>query len=87
MNTAFTTVGEKNVLARDVSCVDNKDKKGKAPVKTAMKGIVISSSSAAVIHSIPGCLNHVALDSNGRHDGTWKDIKAAKRYLKRYAIR
>ena len=87
MNTAFTTVGEKNVLARDVSCVNNQDKKGKAPVKTAMKGIVISSSSAAVIHSIPGCLNHVALDSYGRHDGTWKDIKAAKRYLKRYAIR
>ncbi len=76
----FVTVGEKNVLARDVSC-------SSTPVNAAMKTIVIQSSSAAVIHSIPGYLNHTALDADGRHDSTWKDVMSAKRYLKRYAIR
>ena len=52
-----------------------------------MTGITINASSAAVIHSIDGCLNHVALDSNGRHDGTWKTPQSSRRYLKRYAIR
>ena len=76
----FVTVGEKNVLARDVSC-------SSTPVNAAMKTIVIQSSSAAVIHSIPGYLNHTALDADGRHDSTWKDVMSAERYLKRYAIR
>ena len=80
MANAFTTVGESNVLTRDISC-------SSTPKNANMKGITINSSSAAVIHSIPGYLNHTALDSDGRHDGTWKDIKSARRYLKRYAIR
>jgi uncharacterized surface protein with fasciclin (FAS1) repeats len=80
MANAFTTVGEPNVLTRDISC-------SSTPKNANMKGITINSSSAAVIHSIPGYLNHTALDSDGRHDGTWKDIKSARRYLKRYAIR
>ena len=54
---------------------------------TSMTGITINASSAAVIHSIDGCLNHVALDSDGRHDGTWKTPQSSRRYLKRYAIR
>ena len=76
----YVTVGEKNVLARDISCSDS-------PVNKAMKGIVINSSSAAVIHSIPGYLNHTALDADGRHDSTWKDLQSARKYLQRYAIR
>ena len=89
MNGAFVTIGEKNVLARDISCVytENGVQRPTAPVKRAMKGITISSSSAAVIHSIPGYLNHVALGPDGRHDGTWKDKQSMNRYLKRYAIR
>lgn len=79
MATSFVTVGEKNVLARDISC-------NNSPINVAMRGITINSSSAAVIHSIPGYLNHVALDADGRHDSTWKDIVSARRYLKRYAI-
>ena len=83
---AFTTVAEidgkdvRNVLARDLSC-------SSAPTGTSMTGITINASSAAVIHSIDGCLNHVALDSDGRHDGTWKTPQSSRRYLKRYAIR
>jgi len=66
MKSAFTTVGEKNVLARDISC-------SKMPVATNMKGITIDYSSTAVIHSIPGCLNHTKLIGS-RHDTTWQTI-------------
>ena len=69
----------RNVLARDVSC-------SKSPIKAQMKGITINSSSAAVIHSIPGYLNHTALDAEGRHDSTWKDLQSARKYLKRYPV-
>ena len=75
----FVTVGEKNVLARDISC-------SSTPVGVQMKGITINSSSAAVIHSIPGYLNHTEV-IDGRHDKTWESTIKAKRYLQRYAIR
>ena len=75
----FVTVGEKNVLARDISC-------SSTPVNVAMKGITINSSSAAVIHSIPGYLNHTEV-IDGRHDKTWESTIKAKKYLQRYAIR
>ena len=75
----FVTVGEKNVLARDISC-------SKSPVGVAMKDININSSSAAVIHSIDGYLNHTEV-IDGRHDKTWESTIKAKRYLQRYAIR
>ena len=75
----FVTVGEKNVLARDISC-------NKTPVNQQMKGITINSSSAAVIHSIDGYLNHTKV-IDGRHDKTWESTIKAKRYLQRYAIR
>lgn len=83
---AFTTIAEidgkdvRNILARDLSC-------SKAPTGTSMQGITINSSSAAVIHSIDGYLNHVALDADNRHDGTWKNIQSARKYLQRYAIK
>ena len=75
----LVTVGEKNVLARDISCSGT-------PVGVQMKGITINSSSAAVIHSIPGYLNHTEV-IDGRHDKTWESTIKAKRYLQRYAIR
>ena len=68
----------KNILARDISC-------NEAP-KGQMKGKTINSSSAAVIHSIPGYLNHVKL-VDGDHSKTWETTTKAKEYLKRYAIR
>ena len=86
MASAFTTLdtdGEgrdiRNVLARDISC-------NKTPIDVAMKGVTINASSAAVIHSIPGYLNHTEV-IGGRHDKTWETTLKAKRYLKRYAIK
>ncbi len=70
-------VNEPNVLARDVSC-------SLAPVNRPMTGVVLQSSSAAVIHQIDGVLNHTPL-VNGRHD-VWSEPATAKKYLKRYAI-
>ncbi len=68
-----------NVLARDVSC-------NKTPVNAkTMNGITIDGSSFAVIHKIPGVLNHIKL-TNGRHDGTWQTASEAKKYLREFAI-
>lgn len=78
-NNKIPTVGEKNVLARDISC-------NKAPKKAAMTGIVLDASSAAVIHQIDGVLNHAGL-TNGRHDSAWNTPANARKYLKRYAIK
>ena len=75
----FVTVGEKNVLARDISC-------NKSPIGVQMKGITINASSAAVIHSIPGYLNHTEV-IDGDHTKTWENTIKAKAYLQRYAIR
>jgi hypothetical protein len=86
MSESFTTIATdkqgndlRNILARDISCSGS-------PVNVAMKGITINSSSAAVIHSIPGYLNHTEV-IGGRHDKTWESTIKAKRYLQRYAIR
>ncbi len=72
-------VGEKNVLARDISC-------NQSPAGVLMKGKVIQSSSAAVIHTIDGYLNHTEV-IDGDHTKTWESTIKAKRYLQRYAIR
>jgi uncharacterized surface protein with fasciclin (FAS1) repeats len=82
----MATVGEKNVLARDISCSNaTGDKKGKSPRGQAMTNIILDASSAAVIHQINGTLNHTAL-VGGRHDSTWNTTSNARKYLKRYAI-
>ena len=73
------TIGENNVLARDISC-------NSSPVDAMMKDKVIQSSSAAVIHSIDGYLNHKEL-IDGDHSKTWESTIEARRYLQRYAIR
>ena len=72
-------VNVRNILARDISC-------NSTPVNVAMKGIQIQSSSAAVIHSIPGYLNHTEL-IDGDHTKTWESTQSAIKYLRRYAIR
>ena len=77
-NNKMPTVGEKNVLARDISC-------NKTPREQNMASIVLESSSAAVIHQIDGVLNHTAL-VGGRHDSAWSTTANARKYLKRYAI-
>lgn len=83
---SLTTVSDingedvRNILARDVAC-------NRKPVKAQANGVVINTSSAAVIHSIDGCLNHVELGADGRHDTLINDQEAAQKYIKRYAIR
>lgn len=76
----ITATGKVNVMARDVSC-------SKSPTQdpTTMNGITIDGSSFAVLHQIPGTLNHTAL-VNGRHDSTWATEGDCKQYLKRYGI-
>ena len=84
-NNKIETVNEvngidvRNILSRDVSC-------NKTPRGVAMTGVSIDASSTAVIHVIDGVLNHTALDTDGRHDSTWKTTSACKRYLKRYGL-
>ena len=73
------TTGEKNVLARDIHC-------SATPIGRPMTGITLDASSAAVIHSIDGVLNHTELTADGRHDGAWATIGSCKRYLERFAI-
>ncbi len=75
----ITIGGKYNVMARDVSC-------SKTPIGAkTMNGITIDGSSFAVIHQIPGVLNHVKLEG-GRHDSTWKTASSAKEYMRRFAI-
>lgn len=69
-----------NILARDVTCSSKPDSK-----KTTMNDIKIDGSSFAVIHQIPGVLNHMPL-VNGRYDNTWTTPAAARKYLKRFGI-
>ena len=78
----MTTIGEKNVLARDIEC---SLKPVGRPMATSGKKITLDASSACVIHQIPGILNHTEL-KNGRHDSEWNTVAAAKKYIKRYAI-
>ncbi len=81
-STMFTTMGEKNVLARDIEC---SVKPVGRPMATSGTKITLDASSACVIHQIPGILNHTSL-KNGRHDSEWSDAASAKKYLKRFAI-
>ena len=77
-NNPFATVGERNVLARDISC-------SKSPVEVQPKGITIEASSAAVIHNIPGCLHHTELP-DGRYDKIWETTESAREYLRKYPV-
>ncbi|MBQ8969366.1 MAG: hypothetical protein IJ064_06520 [Bacteroidaceae bacterium] len=75
----LTVSGKYNVMARDLTC-------SKTPTnETTMNGITIDGSSFAVIHQLPGVLNHTEL-VNGRYDSAWSSVSNAKKYLKRFAI-
>lgn len=82
----LTVFGEYNKLTRDIVCYKN----GKpfSPNNAAnMTGISIDGSSYAVVHQIPGTLNHAKLDENGRYDSHWANLKQSRAYLMRYAIK
>ena len=78
------TVGEKNLLARDISC--NTNPVGR-PMAVSGNFITLDASSAAVIHSIPGVLNHTEPGKDGRYDNTWATPSKCRKYLERYAIK
>ena len=78
----MTTIGEKNVLARDIEC---SLKPVGRPMASSGKRIILNASSACVIHQIPSILNHTKLQ-NGRHDSEWSTVAAAKKYIKKFAI-
>ncbi len=75
----LTVGGRYNLVARDVTCSGT-------IVNQTMNGKTIESSSFAVIHQIPGVLNHTEL-TNGRYDNTWATASNCRKYLKRYAIK
>ncbi|MCR4921447.1 MAG: hypothetical protein K5945_07050 [Bacteroidaceae bacterium] len=77
------TVGEPNVLARDIVCSSSPIG---VPMSTSSKRITLDASSACVIHSIDACLNHTELGADGNHSIIWETPASAKRYLERYAI-
>ncbi len=74
----LTADGRLNVMARDVSCSNS------PTGKNSMNSITIDGSSFAVIHQIPGVLNHTSLSPEGRYDSTWATTSSAKKYLKRF---
>lgn len=78
----MTVEGRKNILARDIVCSDTPINQ---PMSTSSRKITLDASSSAVIHQIPGSLNHTEL-KGGRHDSIWATTAGAKKYLKRYAI-
>ena len=69
------TVGERNILARDVSCT--------VKPTSLMSKVTLEASSSCVIHSIDGVLNHTEL-VDGKHNIVWETPEQAKKYLKRY---
>lgn len=68
-----------NVLARDLTC-SNK------PRDVAMTNITLDASSTAVLHLIPGVLNHAALGTDGKHTIIWSSPSSCRKYLKRYGL-
>ncbi|MDE5980762.1 MAG: hypothetical protein K2G61_02210 [Bacteroidaceae bacterium] len=75
----LTVGGRYNLMTRDVYC-------NKAVAQQSMQSVQIESSSFAVIHQIPGVLNHVDL-KGGTYESLWQTESNCRRYLKRYAIK
>lgn len=71
--------GKVNIMARDITT--NKLVRN----ASSMNGVHIDGSSFAVMHQIPGTLNHVSL-VNGKHD-VWSTPEECKKYMKRFAIK
>lgn len=85
-----TTGDLRNIMTSDMTCITDNSGTMSGPKtsptgKSQMNGIVLKSSSAAVVHQIDGVLNHTPL-VNGRHDSTWATPSACKRYLQRFSI-
>ncbi len=78
----LTVTGKYNAMTRDIST-------NKTPNDAInMTGISIEASSFAVVHQIPGVLNHAELPG-GRYDSAWadNDPESCRAYIKRYAIK
>ncbi len=79
--TVSTTPGTYNIMAHDVNTSKSPYNQGN------LSGLKIQGSSFAVIHQIPGILNHTPLGENGQHIINWDDESSCRAYLKRYAIK
>lgn len=75
----LTVDGRYNLMARDVFC-------NKAVEQQGMNAVQIETSSFAVMHQIPGVLNHVEL-KDGTYESLWQTESNCRKYLKRYAIK
>ncbi len=75
----LTIGGRYNIMTRDVIM-------SAQVTNQTMNGKTIDSSSFAVLHQIPGVLNHTSL-VGGRHDSTWASNSSCRKYLKRHAIK
>ncbi len=78
---ASTEAQHKNIMTCDRTC--------KLPVQgeQSLNGNTTVASSYAVVHLIDGVLNHIALDSNGMHHPDFTNVKEARAYVKKFAIR
>lgn len=70
----------KNIMTCDREC------SAKVKDASSLNGITTDASSYAVIHLIDGVLNHQQLDEDGKYP-TFADSKAARTYIKKFAIR
>lgn len=70
----------KNIMTCDREC------SAKVKDATSLNGITTDASSYAVIHLIDGVLNHLQLGEDGKYP-TFTDSKAARTYIKKFAIR
>ncbi len=69
-----------NKMTRDIVC-------SRSPLNVPnMTNISIEGSSYAVVHQIPGTLNHTDL-VDGKHVITWESAASCRAYLKRYGIK
>ena len=73
-----------NLMARDIQCVRNGNNYSPTNA-SSMNMITLQGSSFAVIHLIPGVLNHTPL-VNGKYAINWDDPAACKRYVQRFGI-
>ncbi|MBP5769755.1 MAG: hypothetical protein J6W75_00115 [Bacteroidaceae bacterium] len=76
----------KNIMARDVVCTLNNKNTSPTYARNGMNNIKIQGSSFAVIHQIPGVLNHMPLNADGTYGVKWDDANACKAYLQKFSI-
>ena len=83
----LTVTDVNNIMARDIICYRNN--KPQTPTnQNTMNNITISGSSFAVIHQIPGVLNHTSLSKGTDGEYVYPDFtseSACKAYLEQFA--